>query len=102
MSIKFINVADLPSDIPGKTWREKNAETRHGISIGDLVEIIDTGARMFVIKHTRDCDQTPLYVLHPDIEEYNEWKNNEYYQESFSGYLESSLRVIKRGTNGKR
>ena len=30
--------------------------------IGALVEL-DNGARLFVIRHTRDCDQTALYTL---------------------------------------
>ena len=92
----IINVADLPSDIPGKTWRQKNSEMKHKIPLGTLVEIIDTGARMFVIKHLRDCDQTPLYCLHPDYENYMEvWKDNPYYHAMFGGYSEESLKIIK-------
>lgn len=67
----MINVADMESDdAPGKTRREVNAEKRHSIPLGTLVEIVRfdedpelAGVRVFVVRHTRDCDETPLYVL---------------------------------------
>ena len=37
------------------------------IPIGSLVEIEETGVRLFVVYHTKDCDQkTDLYWLSPD------------------------------------
>ena len=58
------NVADLmdPSDHQGRTYRQVNAEKTHAIPIGALVEL-ETGERLRVMMHTRDCDQTPLYSL---------------------------------------
>jgi len=63
----FVNVADLvdPNDPSGRTFRQINAEIDHGIPLGALCEL-ESGARLFVIKHDRDCDQTPLYALAPD------------------------------------
>lgn len=83
----FINVADLkdPDDSQGRSYREINAEKSHKIPINTLVEL-ESGARAFVVRHTRDCDQTPLYSLaiNPDPE-----------QHKFSmcrGYREASLK----------
>ena len=63
----MINIADLrdPDDPQGRSYRQVNADRTHGIPVGALVEIIDTGVRMFVVWHGRDCDQTPLYWLSP-------------------------------------
>lgn len=60
----FIMICDLkdPDDPQGRSYREVNAATTHAIPVGALVEL-DNGARAFVVKHTRDCDQTPLYSL---------------------------------------
>ena len=73
----IINIADLPSDIGGKTWREKNSEMIHNIPIGALVELED-GVRLFVVDHIRDCDQTPLYNLSFDLDAVKEFKRNRY------------------------
>ena len=54
-------IADLDSG-NGKTYREINNAKNHSIDIGALVEI-DCGARLFVLKHGRDCDGTPLYSI---------------------------------------
>jgi len=71
----------------GKTIKENNTAIKHSIPIGTLVEI-ETGVRLFILKHHRDCDGTPLYSIGIDEED------------SFSnyidhGYLESSFKVIK-------
>lgn len=60
----FLNVADLqdPNDQLGRTYRQVNAARRHAIPLGALVEL-ETGERLRVMMHTRDCDQTPLYSL---------------------------------------
>ncbi len=57
----------------GKTIRENNMEQKHEIPLGSLVEITYegydddenpvNGLRLFVVKHSRDCDGTPLYDL---------------------------------------
>ena len=68
----FINIADLmdPNDSQGRSYREVNTDKEHNIPLGTLVEL-ENGARAFVVKHTRDCDMTPLYSLaiNPDPEE---------------------------------
>ena len=60
----LINVADLvdPKDPQGRTYRQVNAELKHIIPLGTLVEL-KTGERLVVMKYTRDCDQTPLYSI---------------------------------------
>lgn len=85
----MINLADLkdPKDPLGRSYREVNAEMNHKIPIGTLVEL-ESGVRVFVVLHNRDCDQTPLYSLSidPDPE-----------QCTFSmshGYLEKNLKQI--------
>ena len=58
----------------GRTYREDNLTRMHQIPIGTLVEVkfdrwFGDGAcwkvlaRLWVVKHTRDCDGTPLYCL---------------------------------------
>lgn len=62
--VSLMNIADMadPKDDQGRTYREVNAAIEHSIPVGTLVEL-DGGERMFVVKHTRDCDQSPLYCL---------------------------------------
>ena len=89
---QFINIADLkdPDDPQGRSYREVNREKIHNISIGSLVEL-ENGARAFVVRHNRDCDQTPLYSLAIDPEPE---------QHKFSmchGYDEESLKQITSG-----
>lgn len=87
---QFINVADLkdPDDPQGMSYREINAEIIHNIPLGALVEI-DNGARAFVVKHTRDCDRTPLYSLAIDPEDCQFSMDH--------GYDEKSLKQITSG-----
>jgi len=70
---KIVKFGDIVED-NGKTIRENNLEEKHNIPIGTLVEVkydkwYTNGAcykrydRLFVVKHTRDCDGTPLYSL---------------------------------------
>jgi hypothetical protein len=47
----------------GKSVKENNMEKNHNIPIGSLVEIKETGERLYVCMQTRDCDGTPLYAL---------------------------------------
>lgn len=58
------HIADLVDDNDpyGRTYRQINLEKTHNIPIGTLVEM-NNGVRLFVAKHTRDCDETPLYSL---------------------------------------
>lgn len=68
----IINVADIidPDDPAGRTYRQINAQRKHRFPIGALLEIAETGTRAFVVRQTRDCDQTPMYslCLDPDDE----------------------------------
>ena len=62
--VTFKNVADLvnPKDSKGRTYREINNTIKHKLSVGDRVETYDNMV-LFITKHTRDCDGTPLYSL---------------------------------------
>lgn len=64
-------------------------QRRHRLPIGALVED-DDGVRLFVAKHTRDCDGTALYTLTTDKLEF---------MHEFSvlarGYPERYLKLIK-------
>ena len=62
MSI-LTNVADLVNPDTGKTYRQENKEKKHQFPIDSLVEDVETGVRLFVVEHTRDCDGSPLYSL---------------------------------------
>ena len=87
---KYYIKADLkdPKDKQGRSYREVNREKNHRIAIGALVEL-ESGARAFVVQHTRDCDQTPLYsiAIDPDDCEYS----------TDHGYGEESLRYVNNG-----
>lgn len=63
---------------------------KHNIPIGSLVELAN-GARVFVIKHTRDCDgETPLYSL-----AIAPITPNDYEYSVIRSYPEESLKLIK-------
>lgn len=61
------NFADMkdPNDPLGRSYREVNREKKHLYPVGTLVEL-DDGVRLWIVAHTRDCDQTPLYELSHD------------------------------------
>ena len=63
---KFINIADLKAT-NNQTYRQQNEAKNHFFNIDQLVEI-ESGARLFIAKQTRDCDGTPLYSLTPEID----------------------------------
>lgn len=92
--MNYIIAHDLPSNIPGKTIKEVNLEKNHNIPIGALVEIKSNGVRMFVVKHTRDCDGTPLYSLSPEIDAIKIENDNLYRYYIFHGYAEEDLILI--------
>lgn len=91
----LINIADLrdPDDPQGRSYRQVNAEKQHRIPIGALVEL-PTGARLFVVHHGRDCDQTPLYYLSADADDTT--KEREHFRNSswVGGYSESHLTPV--------
>jgi len=64
MNNLFISIADMVDigDPEKITYREINNSKSHNYSVGSLVEL-DSGCRLFVARHTRDCDGTPLYNL---------------------------------------
>jgi len=82
-----VNLADLidPTDPQNRTYREVNRAKTHNIPLGSLVEIVETGVRLFVAYLGRDCDQTPLYWLSIELE----------HEPRIGGYAEESLKVIK-------
>jgi hypothetical protein len=85
--ITIINVADLqdPNDPQGRSYRQVNAARTHAIPLGTLVEI-ESGERLYVKWHGRDCDQTPLYSLGlADEEQKHRWDH---------GHAEESLTVV--------
>lgn len=88
---QFINVADLVNTKTGKTWRQENSELQHNIPLGSLVEL-ETGERLFVIKHNRDCDQTPMYSLGMNHEINRE---DSMFSKLHHGYSEESLKVVE-------
>ena len=99
----LVNIADLPDpDNPGKSYRETNNEKTHKIRVGTLVEVkYDkwhghgacevVHARLWVIKHTRDCDGTPLYVLSSQ----STMQRAEIWHDKRGGFSEESLTPIE-------
>ncbi len=104
--MKAVNIADLQNPKTGKTWREENLEKQHKYKVDDLVEVVGweedckyDGMRLYVIGCVRDCDGTPLYVLgSKGMELYEKVfvkPNTLYNFNSFSGFGEESLKLIK-------
>lgn len=92
----FVNLADVqdPDDPLGRSYRQVNAELKHGIPLGALVEVDETGERLYIVKQGRDCDQTPLYWL--SMKGHTEPLNEHFHKgDWFGGYSEHSLTVIK-------
>jgi hypothetical protein len=90
------NIADLqdPADPQGRSYRQINAEKKHAIPLGALVELED-GERLYVAHHGRDCDQTPLYGL-----SMKDWATEPIesirLSKIFRGYAEEDLTVIRQ------
>lgn len=89
--VTIINVADMtdPGDQQGRTYRQVNAEKQHAIPLGALVEL-ETGERLRVMMHTRDCDQTPLYSLGVSGDDEDEIGRMKW----LHGYGDESLTVV--------
>ena len=62
MTIARIHDLTDPSDPQGRSYKQVNQSKSHSIPLGTLVEL-ESGCRMFVVFHGRDCDETPLYYL---------------------------------------
>lgn len=70
---EFLDISRIVEE-NGKTWKENRLAIQHKYPLGALVEVQyddwhDGGAcekvhaRLFVVRHTRDCDGSPLYHL---------------------------------------
>lgn len=77
---QIVFVSDLVNPETGLTVRQENERVNHKVPVGALVEILrynsekdsfeeDLGLRLYVAKHTRDCDGTPLYTLSAQTQE---------------------------------
>lgn len=102
----IVMMHDLPSDIPGKTWKEKNLEMAHNIPLRSLVEVSydgarNNGVRLFVCRHDRDCDGTPLYSLTWDMDYFDRFKGLPYTTVSTGGFGEDGLIVIQKPEEGR-
>ena len=115
MEKNFIFIGDLEDpDNPGKTIREVNLEKQHEIPLGALVEIkgfeeydyhrYENGLRLYVVKHLRDCDGTPLYGLSfYDPREFEEQMKvqrecgitTNLFAPILSGYAKRSLEIVR-------
>jgi len=91
-----MTVADLvnPDDEHGRTYRQIHEATDHQIALGALVEL-ESGVRLFVVNHSRDCDQTPLYCLSADASDRNQVDARFANRGWLTGYLEESLIEVK-------
>ncbi len=80
----FTNVADMVDPVTGLTYRQINNAKKHKFQVGQLVEL-ESGARLFVAKQTRDCDGTPLYSLTCRPSHHYQFKNAMDWIGGFSG-----------------
>ena len=77
----------------GKTIKGNNLAREHAIAIGQLVEVRDTGVRLYVVRHDRDCDGTPLYSLSFTLESAEELG---YPPPLSTGHGQGDLKVVHR------
>lgn len=86
----------------GKTVKENNLERQHNIPVGTLVEVKfddwftdgacwKVHARLWVVRHTRDCDGTPLYTL----SKWDSWESAEKLGSTYYGFSEGSLTLVE-------
>jgi hypothetical protein len=94
---EIVMIHDLkdPDDPQGRSYREVNAEKKHKFPVGALVEIRG-GARLFIVKQTRDCDQTPLYSLCHDKEDTEQEREGMSNFDWVSGFSEDSLTLVSK------
>ena len=90
----MFNISDI-IESNGKTVKENNMNKKHNIPIGCLVEDIETGIRLFVVYHNRDCDGTPLYCLSHDKDDIIQNKIGFGNDKWIMGYPEYCLKIIK-------
>lgn len=93
--MSIIMVSDI-KEANGKTIRENNLERIHEIPLGALVEVTCedypddddpvNGLRLFVVKHSRDCDGTPLYDLSFKINAQKEYEDVESRKDELKSY----------------
>ena len=96
----FVMFGDIMTE-NGKTIRQNNMELQHNIPLGALVEVAESGIRMFVGIQGRDCDGEPLYWLQPDTEKLGETPTDFWEKlglNRIGGYCEESLTVIRPPT----
>lgn len=62
-----IEVAYNIQDENGESQKDRNLKKNHGVELGALVEL-ESGVRLFVVNHSRDCDGTPLYDLYLNLD----------------------------------
>ena len=107
-NVTLINIADLkkPDDGLGRTYRECNNAKMHTIPVGALVEVKfdnwfgeggcwKVHSRLWVQKHTRDCDGTPLYTL----TRWNPENGSSLGYGQHNGFAEESLKIIEVNPN---
>lgn len=87
-------VHDIVNPETGLTYKEENMLKRHNIPIGTLVEL-DSGVRVFVVSHGRDCDGTPLYYLAIDKEDTKQQRKGFRNSSWSGGYPEDALSVVR-------
>lgn len=88
-------VGDMINPETGKTWKDENLEKGHNLPLGCLVRVKDTdryndggGLVLYVARHSRDCDGSPLYSLTHDVRYVGyEFKDNEYFDRIRDGLL---------------
>ena len=95
---------DIVDPETGKTDRELNMEKVHDIPLKSLVECNETGLRLYVVKHMRDCDETPLYGLSHRYD-WGEINNGEIFryehssdeEENMNNHLKHTCSWMERG-----
>ena len=91
-----MRICDIKNPETGITYREENKAKKHKYPIGALVEVPNEGnIRLYVIEHSRDCDESLLYVLGTkDLNPYSDETKRFYNLKAYHGYSESCLVLV--------
>ena len=77
-------------------------EKAKSIPIGTLVEIEETGVRLFVVNESQDCDGTPLYCLCHDKYNIKQLKAGFINKRWIGFYPRESLKIIKPSSHASK
>lgn len=94
MKLEYNTIKSPAIENANQITSKSHTDATHKIPVGALVEL-ESGVRLFVIKHTYDCDGEPLYNLTHNITDY--WAIKEKSQDPKTDFLTRQLNIYYKG-----